>query len=266
MSSPTENKKKFLLPVFLIAVLTIASFALVMPHVSAQNTTDQENNDNMTGSSDNSTTVNPTTPLENNDNTTLTAPSENNTMSAPEGNTMNTQDNNTLTAPSENNNTLTAPSEINNTLTENNNTNANTNNNFINNTNTNTNINNVQVTQQVVGTVKVNNNQKVENFSEANLKVKHDRAEEAAKTHFREGKVIDSHLSIINDYLVYTVVVVHLQFNTVNILYVDAGDGNILYISPPIPADHEDISIVRNNVCDCNCDNGKDHTRHHNWP
>jgi uncharacterized membrane protein YkoI len=145
------------------------------------------------------------------------------------------EDNNsTITTPEENNTTTTVPDE--------NNTTTATNGLENNNTTQATEQGSEQGPEQIVGTIRVNENATADEFSEASLNVTVANATNIAKDQAANGTVIDAHLAVIHNYLVYNVVVADVQNSNITTVIVDAGDGSVLFVSQPIPVEKSIIS------------------------
>jgi uncharacterized membrane protein YkoI len=138
-------------------------------------------------------------------------------------------DNSTITAPEENN--TTTDQEDNSTITapeENNTAQA-----------------SEQGPEMIVGTIRVNENATADEFPEENLNVTVANATNIAKTQAFNGTVVDAHLAVIQGYLVYNVVLADVPNSTTYTVIVDAGDGNVLFTSPPIPVEK---SVIQNAI------------------
>jgi uncharacterized membrane protein YkoI len=91
--------------------------------------------------------------------------------------------------------------------------------------------------ERIVGTIHVNENATADQFSEESLKVTAVSATNVAKAQAGNGTVIDAHLAVIHGYLVYDVVVADVPNSNTRTVIVDAGDGKVLFMSPPIPVE-----------------------------
>jgi uncharacterized membrane protein YkoI len=82
---------------------------------------------------------------------------------------------------------------------------------------------------QINGSISVAN--ETRNFINENVKVSFAAAVETAQGQVTNGTVLGGHLGVVQGYLVYTFFVVDTGNQTGHLVIVDAGNGNVLYIS-----------------------------------
>jgi uncharacterized membrane protein YkoI len=108
---------------------------------------------------------------------------------------------------------------------------------LVNNTN---NANNTQaaITGKIVGTISMK--QAAKNFLNENVKVTLADASSKAASQ-ANGMAVGGRLCVVQGYLVYTITVANMNNGTLHKVIVDAGNGSVLYTSPPISIDNSSL-------------------------
>ncbi len=86
---------------------------------------------------------------------------------------------------------------------------------------------------QINGSVSVAN--EVSNFINETVKVPFVAAAETAQGQLTDGRIISGHLGVVQGYLVYTFFVANTANQTGHLTVIDAGNGEVLYISEGQP-------------------------------